>query len=142
MTVLAWDGKTLAADKQATSSGMKRTVTKVFRVGELLVGVSGDLAHGLEMVEWVRDGRKPERFPEHQRGENWCATLVIEGGRPMLYEDTPYAIINEDPVLAFGSGRDYALAAMFCGMSAAEAVRVACHFDAGCGMGIDAIDAP
>lgn len=140
MTVIAYDGRTLAADKQSTNAGMKRTVTKVFRVGDLAVGISGDAAQGMEMLQWVRDGRDPDHFPESQRTEKWCNTVVIDDGRVMCYEHTPYPVINEDPIQAFGAGRDYALAAMFCGLDARKAVVVACHFESSCGMGVDAID--
>lgn len=140
MTCIAFDGRTLAADKQTTSAGMKRTVTKIFRIGKLVCGCSGAIDQGLEMLDWVRTGRDPERFPASQRTDNWSNLVVIEDGRVLSYEQTPYPIINEDPVVAFGSGRDYALAAMYLGCDARRAVAVACQFEAGCGMGIDAID--
>jgi len=140
MTVLAWDGRTLAADKQATNCGLKRAVTKVFRVGDLAVGFSGSYDQAMEMLDWVRSGRKVEAFPATQRGDNWCSTLVIDGGRILLYERTPYPLLIEDPVFASGSGRDFAIAAMYCGLDARRAVAVACQFETDCGMGIDAID--
>jgi hypothetical protein len=41
MTCIAWDGKTLAADKQATSVGRGITTTKIYRVGACLVALAG-----------------------------------------------------------------------------------------------------
>jgi hypothetical protein len=41
--------------------------------------------------------------------------------------------------LAFGSGRDYAEAAMFLGCDAKRAVEVACQFQTDCGNGIDTL---
>lgn len=41
MTVIAWDGKTLAADKRVGYGNMHRTTTKIRRVGDALVGCSG-----------------------------------------------------------------------------------------------------
>lgn len=140
MTVLAFDGRTLAADKQATNNGMKRTVTKIFRSGDLVVGFTGAADQAMEMLDWVKSGRKVEAFPKSQRDSNWCPTLVIDDGRILVYEQTPYPILIEDPVYAGGSGREYAIAAMYCGLDARRAVAVACNFDDGCGMGIDAID--
>jgi hypothetical protein len=46
MTVIVWDGKTLAADKQATQADLKRKVTKIHRLRGHLVGVSGDWDRG------------------------------------------------------------------------------------------------
>jgi len=39
MTIIAWDGKMLAADKQSTCAGHPSTVTKIFRtpVGAVLL---------------------------------------------------------------------------------------------------------
>jgi len=46
----------------------------------------------------------------------------------------------EDAFCAMGGGRDYALAAMFLGKSALEAVQVACALDITCGKGIDVLE--
>lgn len=140
MTIVAWDGKTLAADKRAENAGLSRTVTKIFRIDNLLVGVAWNLCAGLEMIEWVKNGRKPSDFPEIQRDKNERSNfLVIENGKLLVYETSPQPIIFEDEFFAFGSGRDYALAAMACGKSAKEAVEIACMFDTGCGNGIDVL---
>lgn len=56
MTVLAWDGTTLAADKRALSSGLSRRVTKIFKVDDALVGIAGTRCIGLEMLEWYKRG--------------------------------------------------------------------------------------
>lgn len=57
MTTIAWDGKTLAGDKQVTTGGTATKTTKVFKVktkkGYVLVGYSGDLADGQAFVEWL-----------------------------------------------------------------------------------------
>jgi 20S proteasome alpha/beta subunit len=142
MTVVAWDGKTLAADKRASYGGMICTVTKIFRVGDLLVGGAGELPFVLAMVEWVRNGRKVDEFPADQRGkDDWQPLLVIEpGGAPLLYERTPCPVRYEQPCIAIGSGREYACAAMHCGKSAREAVDVAIALDSACGNGIDTLE--
>ena len=141
MTILAYDGRTLAADKQSTGGGTKHTVTKVFRVGDLIVGFTGETGLAMEMVEWVRRGRAAADFPAAQRKtDDSCELVVIDAGKVLVYERSPYPYTIEDPVYAAGSGRDFALAAMFCGLDARKAVAVACQFNTGCGMGIDAID--
>lgn len=139
MTCIAFDGRTLAADKRCCIVGLVRTVTKIHRVGELLVGGSGELSFILAMVEWVRGGRLADKFPADQRNkDDYQPVLVIEAdGTPSIYERTPHPIRYEDPFCAIGSGRDYAMAAMHLGKTAREAVEVACALDAGCGNGID-----
>lgn len=142
MTVIAWDGKTLAADKRACYGGMICTVTKIFRVGDLLVGGSGELPYVLAMIEWVRQGRQLEAFPNAQRSkDDWQPLLVIEAdGSPSLYERTPYPVRYEHQAIAIGSGREYARAILHIGRSAREAVQVTCDLESSCGNGIDVLE--
>lgn len=139
--MICWDGRTLAADKRCCVGGLVRTVTKIHRVGGLLVGGSGELSFILAVVEWVRGGRLAEKFPADQRNkDDYQPVLVIEAdGTPSIYERTPHPIRYEDKCCAMGSGRDFAMAAMHLGKTAREAVEVACALDAGCGNGIDCI---
>jgi len=139
MTIIAWDGITLAADKRAVINGLSRTLTKIFRLknGDLF-GACGDMTYCLQMLEWVQNGMKPEDFPKEQRDkDDWQVCVVIIEGVLHLFERTPYAIVFEDTFYACGSGRDYAIAAMHLGKTAKEAVEVACIFDTGCGNGVD-----
>ena len=142
MTIIAWDGKTLAADKQGTWQGLPRTVTKIFRAGDELVGVAGNQCEGYDMVAWVTAGCDPEKFPVNQKDEKlWASCLVIlRDGKIFLYERSPNPCEIEDKFTACGSGRDYAIAAMHLGKSAREAVEIACLFDTGCGNGVDVLD--
>lgn len=141
MTCIAWDGTTLAADRLAAYGGMTNEVTKIHRVNGVLVGGSGDLPFVLEMIEWVRAGRKPEDFPPAQRSkDDWQPLLVIEvDGTTSLYERTPYPVRNKNKHVAIGSGREFARAAMHLGRTAREAVEVACALSIECGGGIDVL---
>lgn len=140
MTCIAWDGKTLAADKMAIANGLTSTVTKIFRIGNLLVGTSGELDQGCEMVEWVRNGRKQSEFPASQRTDKWAPTVVIEAdGRPSRYEQSPHPIRQEQPCYAMGSGIEIARAVMHLGHSSMEAVVVACALRSDCGNGVDTL---
>lgn len=143
MTVIAWDGKTLAADKLGSYNGLGRTVTKIHRIGDLLVGISGNAWVANEVFAWVERGRKPEAFPACQRDkDDWSMTLIIEARRVLLYERSPYPTRIADGTCAIGSGRDFALAAMHMGADARRAVEVATHFCPDCGLGVDTLEAP
>lgn len=135
MTVIAWDGKTLAADKRETICGIGKTVTKIFKVGNELVTASGGAPHALELIEWFKRGALPSTFPDHKNNERGWLYVVGEDGLVRSY-DGPYPSKYEDKLFACGSGRDYALAAMYLGHTAEEAVAVACHFDINCGNGM------
>lgn len=141
MTCVAWDGKTLAADKRVVYAGLARTVTKIFRVDNVLVGIAGDGAQGMEMIDWIRGGCAPDRFPASQRDkEQWATIAVIKADGLWVYERSPYPMRIEDKTYATGSGRDYALAAMHLGKTAREAVEIACLFETGCGNGVDVLE--
>jgi len=140
MTIIAWDGKTLAADKRATNYGLIRTVTKIKRIGDLMVGVCGDTAQHAEAIAWIERGRQPQDYPKKLSDKDADASvMVIEAGRIKMYGSSPLPALYEDQQFAIGSGRDFALAAMHCGKSAREAVEIACLFENGCGNGVDVL---
>lgn len=141
MTVIAWDGRTLAADKRVSSSGLRRTTTKIFRVGTSLYGCAGNASQSRAMRHWLESGADPAAWPAKQDDEGFDCTLlqIAPGPVVMLYTHTPYPIVLEDAQFAMGSGRDYALAAMHLGCDARRAVEVASHFETSCGDGIDGL---
>lgn len=141
MTCIAWDGKTLAADKLADLSGLRRTVTKIQRTPDgSLIGMSGAFGPGQEVLAWVAAGADPDRVPPIQLTDNWVGVLRITyEGIILTYERGPRPFIIEDEKHAIGSGRDFALAAMHYGATAEDAVGVAILFETGCGGGIDAL---
>lgn len=139
MSVIAWDGQVLAADKRACLGTLVRTTTKVFQVGEALCGYAGDADAGEEVLAWFRAGHDPANFPASQRDrDSWAGLLVVwPDGHLWKFERTPYPLRFPPQQFAIGSGRDFALAAMHLGRTAREAVEVACVFDSGCGNGVD-----
>lgn len=141
MSVIAWDGRTLAADKRVSLGTLICTTTKISRVGDALCAYAGDAAGGEEVLAWFCNGAKPSDFPATQRDrENWSGLLVIRNGQILKYEHSPYPVRLEDKFFAIGSGRDFALAAMHLGHDARTAVEVAIALDSGCGNGIDTME--
>lgn len=121
---------------------MVTTLTKIYRINSLLVGGSGESAFIGAMLEWVRGGRDPEKFPKSQSDkDDWQPLLVIElDGTPSIYERTQYPVRHEQPCIAIGSGSGFAMAAMHLGCNARKAVEVAIALDCGCGNGIDVLE--
>lgn len=136
MSVIAWDGKTIAADKRAVSEGLQRTTTKLYIHNNSVLGFVGSQAHGLALVDWYKNGADVTKYPEFQKTEDWTRLIVAEYCMCKTYEQTPYPLTVEDTRSAWGSGRDYALGAMYAGKNAEEAVRVASFYDINCGNGI------
>lgn len=142
MTVIAWDGHTLASDKQCSSGGLAGTVTKIHRVPQGLLGISGDYARIGTVLAWFneRDGA-PKYAPKFQQDEETYVHLVLIRHDCTIwkYEHSCHPFLVEDKKFAIGSGRPYALAAMECGLSSVEAVKLACKFDIYCGKGYDVL---
>lgn len=141
MTVIAWDGKTLAADKMMGFGTSHATVTKIHRINGDLVAWSGEAALGKACREWVRAGLIPADFPAGQRDPDRTGSLLVikRSGAIHHYAAEPYALEVENATYSIGSGGEYADAAMYLGKTAREAVEVACALDPNCGNGIDTL---
>lgn len=142
MTVVAWDGKTLAADKMGDAGGLKRTTTKIRRFDGGLFGSAGSASRGAEILAWIEAGADPEKVPSFQLSpEDYQSVMVVRNdGTAWIYGCSAHPFQMEDPFHAIGSGRDFAIAAMFMGAGARMSVEVACQFESGCGMGIDTLE--
>lgn len=141
MTCIAFDGKTLAADKLVCYGNTKGTVTKIFRHGAELLGVAGSVAIGFEVMEWYKAGAVPAQYPTSNRPADDGASLIVirSDGTVWKFERGPYPYRIEDAQSAFGCGDESAKVAMACGLSAREAVLMACRFNTGCGNGVDTL---
>lgn len=141
MTTIAWDGATLAADKMSTSVNLATVTTKLWRHENMVFAGCGNTARLREMYEWVRNGRVTADLPAFQHDDDKSVhVLLIEDGKPYLYEESHVPIAIEMPFFALGTGRDYAMAAMHLGKTAREAVEVACLFDPNSGNGVDVLE--
>lgn len=140
MSVIVWDGKTLAADKQASSGNLIRTQTKIFRHGDLLIGGAGTTTSVEALRNWVLGGCDPEKFPKLPTDAGHTDLWVINrNGVIRKFEDSPFPVSYDDKVFAEGSGRDFAYGAMAMGADAVTAVKVAIRYDKHCGGGIDVL---
>jgi hypothetical protein len=141
MTVIAWDGKTLAADRMVVMGGSKRSATKIHKIGEDLFGTSGCMPIGVARIDWVRSGMNPDTFPRSSGDDEWGQMLrITPDGRVMLYNLNGIPMEFDKKPFAIGCGADFALAVMHLGCVAAHAVQVACDLNSECGMGIDTLE--
>jgi hypothetical protein len=141
MTCIAWDGKTLAADKLCCFGVTKGTVTKIQRFGNYLCGVTGNLSLGMEMLEWFKADALPKDYPSANRDpDKGSGLVVVKPDRTVWkYESTPYPFKIEGAFCAFGSGDESAMIAMECGCDARRAVEVAIKYNTTCGNGVDTL---
>lgn len=138
MSVVAYDGKSLAADRQATCNDMRATTSKIIRVpcGDVLAW-TGQQDAGLMMVDWYQHGKQREHYPPVQNTDYWARLIVATQGRVEFYERHPLPIRVYDPFMAWGSGQDFAMGALAMGATAKEAVEVASRFSVNCGCGVE-----
>lgn len=146
MTVIVWDGKTLAADKRATQSDLARTVTKIRRIRGHLCAVAGDWDLAQEQFEWFANGADPSNIPPYFRNkDDWVAFVAITPtGRVLKYERSPLPMdftesVRKEGFFCFGSGRDFAIGALSMGADARTAVKVAIMHCPSCGNGVDTL---
>ena len=143
MTILAFDGKILAADRRSTTSwGSHDSVTKIWRHGDFLCGISGKPAISLRMFEWWKAGQVPADFPAEAAKEEEGTFIAISGAGVFQFTTGPYPVKIETAYPTWGGGRDFASAAMHCGRNAYEAVELTCLLSVFCGNGIDTLTLP
>lgn len=143
MTCIAWDGKTLAADKLAGDQWTKFGITtKIHRVGGHLVGLAGIASLNREMLSWFAAGAKPEDFPARQKVEADCSSMLVVNpdGSHTIYQAGPFPMLYESRYAAIGSGKEAAAAVMELGFGAKKAVEIASRVCAGCGNGMDVLE--
>lgn len=138
MTVVCWDGKTLAADRQGTYGGTPLPVRKAWRVKDsagraFLYGAAGLAADAYAYGQWLRGKRTQPVF------KDLCVLMVDEKRRIWYCDDRLQWEPINSKFWACGSGVDYALGAMAAGKSAREAVLIASRLCNTCGLGVDVV---
>ena len=142
MTVIAYDGRSVAADRQSTNNGLRNEAQKLFKLESgAVVAVTGDYSLSLELKDWFAAGCQQGKCPCSRDKDNFGKIVVFNiDGRVFEYENCAQPIEVLDRFKAWGCGRDYAIAAMDLGKSAKEAVLLASKYDAFCGLGVDVVD--
>jgi len=144
MTVIAWDGRSLAADKRMCSGNAIYTVSKLTRHGHYLIGGAGTAATELQLMEWFKSGADPATFPEACRSYDYTGRLLVvntKDGSAMRFDSGPYPLKLDRGPAAIGCGDEGAMIAMACGKTAEEAVKIVSQFNSMCGNGVDVLHA-
>jgi ATP-dependent protease HslVU (ClpYQ) peptidase subunit len=146
MSTVAWDGKTLAADRQRTMGGtpiaFEKTFTMHMRGGEYHFAMTGSVQNANKFKEWVIRGMNPNLKPALT--DEFSAIMVNQSAdksvSAVLYEADLIATPLERGNWAMGSGADFALGAMAMGADAVKAVEIAIELDVHSGIGITAVE--
>lgn len=140
MSIVVWDGLTLAADRQSNNGNLGRdTATKIWKSGDILLAGVGQMQALMAIKNWIECGAQPKEFPKEymDRTENTCMWVINRNGNIARIEDGPFFVKQNTLTFADGSGRDFAYGAMEMGADAVEAAEIACKYDIYCGGGID-----
>lgn len=75
MSVIAWDGNKIAADRQIEANGIRKKVSKLFVMKDgSCASFVGNYDCGLVLVDWLNNGADVAKWPECQK----------RTGRPIL----------------------------------------------------------
>ena len=141
MTVIAWDGKTLAADRRAVwNSVVERDPEPKLRVaaGVGAIATSGDRVSDDQAIRNLREIAAGARMKlDFDAG----AVVVLESGRALHVSDvTETKAIR--PGFAIGSGGESAICLMRAGLNAVKSVEIVSEVNVFCGDGVDAWSPP
>lgn len=141
MTTIVYDSesKVMAGDKQHSSGNMICTTTKVHRIRGCLVGASGSADACVEMVAWFAEGEDAKSFPAIQSSDYADLLVIRQDGTIHKFQQAPRPVLLLDRWVGIGSGRDFAIAGLACGLGVVDAVKLAARFDQGTGSDVDSL---
>lgn len=138
MTIVVWDGATLAVDRGVTDGYTMWEQDKAWRLGNAVLTGVGNMTLVLAMRNWYVAGRDASKFPTEQTlPDRWCEFIVATPDGLFRYERSPIPIEHGKNKCAFGYGKDFAYGALAMGATAEQAVSIANKFSPHCGMGVD-----
>ncbi|MCA1379422.1 hypothetical protein I6F34_01130 [Bradyrhizobium sp. BRP05] len=90
-----------------------------------MAGGAGDAAWVQAFHRWFLDGEQgdPPIVEDNSKG------VIVQKRRPIEYFEQNGTLEYRAPYFAFGSGKEFALGALFAGATAEQAVRAAMQFD-------------
>lgn len=125
MSVLVWDGKTMAADSYGNDGFAAFPVTKLWEVDGNLCGAVGGVQAVSLLETWTNRDYDLEEYPQEAR-LNKAQLLVAADKHLVRYNGTPIAIrLPLKTMLAIGEGSQYAYGALDMGATAEQAVAIA-----------------
>lgn len=134
MTTVAWDGTYLAADTLSTDNwGLKGHANKILEGENFILGIAGP--QGLILAWWRQVQSLPASsviahgYTHYEREHNNPSMILVTAHKAYKLDGPVFIELEEGEKVAIGSGRDFAMAAMYLGKEAGEAVLVAAHFD-------------
>lgn len=144
MTTIAWDGKTLAADRGSWSGGFHCAAKKVFRITApdgrvFLVAMLGNAAFATDVLRWMQGGAHPGACLDADK-EHDCAVVVDErrkvwrlSSHRLTYREYPGKLHSA------GAGQEVVMGALMAGADARKAVRITMQVSDYAARGVDSV---
>jgi hypothetical protein len=140
MTVIAWDGRMVAADSMLEAGGYvyPRGTKKLILFDGNIYATSGAAGLVKPCMDWVLRNDEPENMPKvtDPQGYNFMV-FMPDGVAHARSNANPYPYEPGAPD-AWGSGCDFAIGAMLHGADAWDAALVACRANPHCSPPIQA----
>jgi ATP-dependent protease HslVU (ClpYQ) peptidase subunit len=97
------------------------------------VGLCGNLDKFPDIFYYLEDPREWEKPPHHKGIEG---LILTEDNQLFTFNNPKKWLCLDQSIYAIGSGATFALAALETGVTAKEAVKIACKFDPNSGQGV------
>lgn len=138
MTTIAWDGKTLAADRQCNAGGIRDLkVTKILkRKDGAICGAAGRASEMGGFHRWFLAGEKKS---SPKLSEKSAAFIVRPSGKLVIFDEDGWFEADPGPY-AIGTGWEIARATMFLGFNAVKAVETAAALDSNTNNEVDTLE--
>lgn len=130
MTTILADAKkgVMVCDSMASYGDSWFPVTKVYRVGDELVGWAGQYSEGPRWLDWYSSGQRG-KMPSIGN----ISVLILGADGLRIFEPGGLSTPIERGWQAVGSGANAAMGAFMAGADAKKAVEIACKIDSGSG---------
>lgn len=130
MTTVFADAKTgvMVCDSKCSSDSEWFPMTKVYRVGDELIGLSGSVKDAMAWVRWYMEGKKDRR----PKVDSFTGLILRRDGLYCVSSDT-FEMLIERGFYGIGSGGGIATGAFMAGAAPKKAVEIACDIDANSG---------
>lgn len=138
MSVLVYDGKSLAADSHANTADLAFPFPKIWSLPGTgankpctIYGAVGPLPAVAALRQWVEQGMEPGKFPT-QAGTDSHLVLLSKDKGLIRYKGNAIPYLHGHNKIAIGEGAPFAYGAMFAGATAEQAVAAAIHYSPHC----------
>lgn len=136
MSVLVFDGYTLAADCASNDGQTLTPIVKLWKAEGMLIGGVGKLETVYIIRDWIAAGMKEWRDNSFANDPTTHVVMVTRDKGLLRYTNTMYPVEHGFKKVSLGTGRDFAYGALAMGATAIEAVEAANLYSTTCGLGV------